>query len=90
MFKYRKKVLETLNDNMEELSELKVGSEEYLNATKASNQLAETQQKLKTVDWMGIANMVTSTILVVVTLAVSEHSIIDTRPVQFIRSVFRH
>lgn len=85
----RKKVLEELTQNVNGMQELQIGSEEYLNATKAANQLAESQQKLKAVDWMQVANLGCSTLLVIVTIAASENHILDTRPVQFVKGLFK-
>lgn len=85
----RKKILNEAKECVAEMKQLDVGSEEYLNATKASNQLAEAAQKLKAVDPMAIVNTVVSGVLVIVTIAASEHHILDTRPVQFVRGLFR-
>ena len=85
----RKKVLDELSQNVEGMQNLEVGSEEYLNATKAANQLAESQQKLKAVDWLQVANLGVSSLLVVVTIVASETHILDTRPVSFVRSLFK-
>lgn len=84
----RKKVLEELEANVDNMQQLEIGSEEYLNAAKANNQQAEAAQKLK-VDVLGIVNVVVSTALVVVTIVASQNSILDTRPVQFVKGLFR-
>lgn len=85
----RKRVLEELSQNVEGMQDLQIGSEEYLNATKAANQLAESQQKLRSVDWLQVANLGCSTLLVVITIIASENHILDTRPVQFVKGLFR-
>ena len=85
----RKKVLDELSSNVEGMSQLELGSEEYLNAAKASNQQAEAAQKLKGVDAMQIANLATSVFCVIMTIIASENHILDTRPVTFIRGLFR-
>lgn len=85
----RKKVLNEAKECIEGMKQLEIGSEEYLNATKASNQLAETAQKLKAMDPTQIASLCVSTLLVVVTIAASENHILDTRPVQFVLGLFK-
>lgn len=85
----RKKVLNEMSSNVEGMSQLELGSEEYLNAAKAANQQAEAAQKLKVVDPMQIASLVTSALCVVVTIAASENHILDTRPVTFVRGLFK-
>lgn len=85
----RKKMLEELSSNVEGMSQLPLGSEEYLNAAKASNQQAEAAQKLKVVDPMQIASIATSVFCVVMTIVASENHILDTRPVTFVRGLFK-
>ena len=85
----RKKVLDELSSNVESMAQLEIGSEEYLNAAKASNQQAEAAQKLKSFDVMQIASMATSVFCVVLTIVASENHILDTRPVTFVRGLFR-
>ena len=89
MIDARKKVLEELSSNVETMSQLPIGSEEYLNAAKASNQQAEAAQKLKAVDPMQIATLVSSVFCVILTVVASENHILDTRPVTFVRGLFR-
>ena len=85
----RQKVLDELSMNVDNMQKLDIGSEEYLNAAKATNQQAEAAQKLKSVDVMQIANLAVSTFLVVVTIAASENHIMDSRPVTWVRGLFR-
>lgn len=85
----RKMVLEELESNVANMKDLEIGSEEYLNAAKANNQQAEAAQKLKAVDPMQIINLGVSLACVVITIVASEAHILDTRPVTFIRGLFR-
>ncbi len=85
----RKMVLDELANNVANMEGLEIGSEEYLNAAKANNQQAEAAQKLKAVDPMQIVNLAVSLACVVITIAASEAHILDTRPVTFIRGLFR-
>ena len=89
MNEVRKKVLDELSANVDNMSQLPIGSEDYLNAAKASNQQAEAAQKLKSVDVMQVASLATSVFCVVLTIVASENHILDTRPVTFIRGLFR-
>lgn len=85
----RRKVLDELSANVDNMKELEIGSEEYLNAAKANNQQAEAAQKLKSVDWMQIVSIGSSIFCTVMTIVASQTSIIDTRPVTFVRSLFK-
>lgn len=82
-----------LNDEVirirEEASQLEVGSEEYLNAMKAANQVAEASAKMKMVDPNVLIPAAGSVGCVIAWYFLTETKIVDTRPVQFIRSLFK-
>lgn len=72
-----------------DLAELDVGSEEYLNACKAENQLAEAAGKLKKVDLNTLIPSVASVGMFVIYMMFSETHITDTRGIQFIKGLFK-
>ena len=74
----------------EEASTLDVGSEEYLNACKAQNQLSEAAGKLKKVDINQLIAGGSGVAMFLLYMAFSDTHIVDTRPIQFCRSLFRH
>ena len=74
----------------EEASNLDVGSEEYLNACKAQNQLSEAAGKLKKVDVNQLIAGGSGVAMFVLYMIFSETHIVDTRPIQFCRSLFKH
>lgn len=85
----RKKLLDEMSENIDNMKQLEIGSEDYLNAAKANNQNAEAAQKLKSIDWMQIIGIGSSIFCTVLTIAASQTSILDTRPVTFVRSLFK-
>ena len=62
-----------------------VGSDEYLNACKATNQLAEAAQKCKRVDLNVLIPGVSSVGMFVIYMIFSDTHITDTRGIQFIK-----
>lgn len=72
-----------------DLADLDVGSEEYLNACKAENQLAEAAGKLKKVDLNQLIPGVASVGMFVIYMIFSETHITDTRGIQFIKGLFK-
>ena len=66
-----------------------VGSEEYLNACKASNQLAEAAQKCKRVDLNQLIPGIASVGMFVIYMVFNEKHITDTRGIQFIKGLFK-
>ncbi len=66
-----------------------VGSEEYLNACKATNQLAEAAQKCKKVDVNQLIPGVASIGMFVIYMIFNEKNITDTRGIQFIKGLFK-
>lgn len=73
----------------EQASTLDVGSEEYLNACKAQNQLSEAAGKLKKVDTNQLIAGGSGVAMFVLYMIFSETHIVDTRPIQFCRSLFK-
>ena len=73
-----------------EASTLDVGSDEFLNACKAENQLSEAAGKLKSVDTTTLITGGTSIAMFMLYMAFSETHIMDLRPIQFCKSLFRH
>ena len=73
----------------EQASTLDVGSEEYLNACKAQNQLSETAGKLRKVDPNLLISGGSSVAMFILYMIFSETHIVDTRPIQFCRSLFK-
>lgn len=66
-----------------------VGSEEYLNACKSANQLAEAAQKSKRVDWNQMIPGVASIGMFVIYMIFNEKNITDTRGIQFVKGLFK-
>ena len=66
-----------------------VGSEEFLNAMKASNQAAEAATKMKKVDANVLIPGISSVAMLGVYVVLTETRILDTRPIQFVKSLFR-
>ena len=66
-----------------------VGSEEYLNACKSANQLAEAAQKCKRVDWNQLIPGVASVGMFVIYMVFSDTHITDTRGIQFVKGLFK-
>lgn len=66
-----------------------VGSDEYLNACKATNQLAEAAQKCKRVDLNVLIPGVSSVGMFVIYMIFSDTHITDTRGIQFIKGLFK-
>ena len=73
----------------EEASGLDVGSEEFLNAMKASNQAAEAASKMKKVDANVLIPGASSVVMLIVWYFLTETRLVDTRPIQFIRGLFK-
>lgn len=74
---------------VEQASEYSVGSDEYLNACRASNQLAEAAQKCKRVDINQFIPGVASVTMFVIYMIFNEEHITDTRGIQFVKGLFR-
>ena len=73
----------------EEASSLDVGSEEYLNSCKAQNQLSEAAGKLKKVDANQLIAGGSGVVMFIMYMIFSETHIVDTRPIQFCKSLFK-
>lgn len=72
-----------------EAATLDVGSEEYLNACKAQNQLSEAAGKLKKVDTTTLITGGSSIVMFLLYMVFSDTHIVDTRPIQFAKSIFK-
>lgn len=72
-----------------DLGNLEVGSEEYLNACKAENQLAEAAGKLRKVDLNTLITGGVSITMFVIYMMFSETHITDTRGFQFVKGLFK-
>lgn len=70
-------------------STLDVGSEEFLNAMKAANQAAEAATKMKKVDANAMIPACGSVVMLIVYYLMTETRIMDTRPIQFVKSLFK-
>ena len=66
-----------------------IGSEEYLNACRATNQLAEAAQKCKRVDVNQLIPGVASITMFVIYMIFNEKNITDTRGIQFVKGLFK-
>ena len=85
-----KKQLETEIANLQEqMSTMEVGSEEYLNASKAANQLAEASQKTKVVDTTQLITGGTSIVMFIIYMIFNENHITDTRAYQWAKGIFK-
>ena len=73
---------------IEKAEKYSVGSEEYLNAARASNQLAEAAQKMKKVDVNQLIPGVASIGMFVIYMIFNEKNITDTRGIQFVKGLF--
>lgn len=89
MINPRKELEQELISVKEEMEKYPVGSEEYLNAAKASNQLAEAAQKVKRVDVNQLIPGISGTIMFVIYMMFSERHITDTRGIQFVKGLFK-
>lgn len=75
--------------NNEAMSQMEIGSEAYLNAAKAQNQLAETANKMKKVDVNALIPGAASVGMFVIYMIFSDTHIMDTRGIQFCKNLFR-
>ena len=73
----------------EEAEHLEIGSEEYLNAAKAQNQLSEAAGKLRKVDPTTLITGGTSVVMFLLYMVFADTHIGDTRPIQFAKSLFK-
>ena len=82
-----KEVKDEIVRRVKAMSDLPLGSEEYLSEAKSINQLAETSQKLKKdiLPWVALG---TNVLLTVVVIVAGQTSIIDTRPITAMKSIF--
>lgn len=89
MINPRRKLETQMISAMDEAKKYPVGSEEYLNAAKASNQLAEAAQKCKRVDLNQFIPGIASIGMFIIYMVFNEEHITDTRGIQFVKGLFR-
>ena len=89
MFNPKKEFEKEAVSVIEKADKYPVGSDEYLNACKASNQLAEAAQKCKRVDWNSMIPGVASIGMFVIYMIFNEKNITDTRGIQFVKGLFK-
>ena len=90
MFNPRKDLEHEIQSVMIEASnKYDAGSEEYLNAAKAANQLAEAAQKCKRVDINQLIPGIASVGMFVIYMIFNEKNITDTRGIQFVKGLFK-
>ena len=89
MFNPRRELETQMVSVVESADKYPVGSEEYLNAAKAVNQLAEAAQKSKRVDWNQMIPGAASIGMFVIYMIFNEKNITDTRGIQFIKGLFK-
>lgn len=85
----RKQLVDEIIRVKEEMSQYDVGSDEYLTATKAMNQLSETIGKLSPFDKTVLISSCGGCAMFVIYMIFSETHITDTRGIQFIKGLFR-
>ena len=85
----RQNLLNEIDRLRDEAELLEVGSEEYLNNTKAQNQLAECAKKLERVDLNTLIPAIGSICMFIIYMIFSDTHIMDTRGIQFIKGLFR-
>ena len=89
MFNPRKDLEHQMVAVVESAESYDVGSEEFLNAAKSANQLAEAAQKCKRVDINQLIPGIASVGMFVIYMAFSDTHITDTRGIQFIKGLFK-
>lgn len=89
MFNPKKEFEKEAVSVIEKAEQYDVGSDEYLNACKASNQLAEAAQKCKRVDLNQFIPGVASIGMFVIYMIFNEKNITDTRGIQFVKGLFK-
>ena len=89
MFNPKKELEHQMVSVVEASEKYDVGSEEYLNACKATNQLAEAAQKCKRVDMNQMIPGIASIGMFVIYMIFNEKNITDTRGIQFIKGLFK-
>ena len=89
MFNPKKSLEYEVIRTREMMEQYDVGSEEYLNACKATNQLAEAAQKCKRVDINALIPGIASIGMFLLYMGFSETHITDTRGIQFVKGLFK-
>lgn len=89
MISPRKTIEKHMVEVVNAAEEYEIGSDEYLNACRATNQLAEAAQKCKRVDFNQFIPGVASIGMFVIYMIFNEKNITDTRGIQFVKGLFR-
>ena len=89
MFNPRKELEKQVVATVDASQSYDVGSEEYMNACKAANQLAEAAQKSKRVDVNQLIPGIASVGMFVIYMIFNEKNITDTRGIQFVKGLFK-
>ena len=89
MFNPRKDLEKHMVEVVNAAEGYEIGSEEYLNACKATNQLAEAAQKCKRVDLNQMIPGIASIGMFVIYMIFNEKNITDTRGIQFVKGLFK-
>lgn len=89
MYNPKKELDIQMMTTMGKVNEYPVGSEEYLNACKATNQLAEASQKCRRLDINQLIPGVASVGMFVIYMIFNEKHITDTRGIQFVKGLFK-
>lgn len=85
----RKELEEEIVGIRNDMHQMDPGSEEYLNAAKAANQLAEASQKTKKIDVNQMITGGVSIVMFLLYMGFSENHITDTRAYNWAKSLFR-
>lgn len=89
MFNPRKELENEVVSAKEAMEKYPVGSEEYLNASKAINQLSEASQKVKKIDVNQLVTGGVSILMFLLYMGFSENHITDTRAIQWAKGLFK-
>lgn len=89
MLNVKKQLEMEISSLQEKMGSMDPGSEEYLNASKAANQLAEASQKTKKVDVNQMITGGVSISMFILYMIFSENHITDTRAYQWAKGIFK-
>lgn len=90
---FKKEIRQEIEDRIKVVKDAStgydVGSEEFLNACKAINQLSEADGKLKDVDANVMVTGAVTILMFGVYMIFADTHIVDTRGIQFVKSIFK-
>lgn len=89
MFNPRKDLEKHVVEIADAAENYEIGSEEYYNACRSANQLAEAAQKCKRVDLNQMIPGIASIGMFVIYMIFNEKNITDTRGIQFVKGLFK-